>query len=122
MGEGDLHDAKYEESRHDIPLATYWDPSTPDIRGHCLYNVSLYRSDEFIYDAVTNLAAICSVVLIVVFLILGFVFALYDNFVRRRNNAAVASAARSSAIVSSFFPTQVSSHTFGITQIRVTSF
>lgn len=78
--------------------------STP---GACLYSFHLTASKDF--DAVfeSNLPIVFAFVVAVIFLVMGITFFVYDSFVTRRNNKVMGAAMRSTAIVTSLFPSNV---------------
>jgi class 3 adenylate cyclase len=81
--------------------------------GHCVYSLSLYTSEDFKDGkSETNLIVICSFAAVTAFLVMIMTFLMYDRFVRNRNAKMVYAAARSNAIISSMFPTQVRDRLF----------
>lgn len=101
-----MHDRDHDDTELMIPLRTYGFDETSDMEGHCMYSISLYFSDNFSYEP-SNLAKLCAVALVIIFVIMAGTFFMYDRFVRRRSVKVELAAARSNAVISSFFPTQV---------------
>jgi hypothetical protein len=109
MGEGDLHDTKYENEKVTVDLAeSYPDPDlarqTP---GHCLIFLDVYPSDEFYQEYFSILPLTIALTIACLFVIVAVIFGFYDRFVQTRNRKVVGVAERSNAIVSSLFPEAV---------------
>jgi class 3 adenylate cyclase len=113
LGAGDLHDTSYDSTKVSIPLVTHQRDKPKDIDGNCLYWVSVYSSHTFEESLKSdNVILIGSIVLAAAFAILACIFGLYDGIVRHRNLKVVMEAAKSNAIISSLFPTQVRDRLF----------
>jgi Adenylate and Guanylate cyclase catalytic domain len=112
LGVGDMHDPKHDDTEVVIPLAHYKYNETMSAQGHCLYSMSLYYSDAFESETGTHVAVFCTVAIAIIFILMAGTFAMYDHFVRRRNSKVVSAAAKSNAIISSLFPTQVRERLF----------
>lgn len=112
LGVGDLHDPKYEDTEVVVPLPTYTNNETVTTSGHCVYSLSLYFSDAFKSTSESNTATFCTVAVAIIFMLMVGTFCMYDRFVRRRNMTIVNEAARSNAMISSLFPTQVRDRLF----------
>lgn len=97
----------YDDTEIIVPLAQYKYNATETTLGHCVYSISLYLSTGFDDAEKSNLPVIAAVGISVVFIIMIATFCVYDRFVRRRNEKVVNAAARSNAILSSLFPSQV---------------
>jgi class 3 adenylate cyclase len=73
----------------------------------------MYKTEEYWKkEDANNTAAIVTGLISAAFAILAITFILYDRFVNRRNEKIVHAAARSNAIISSLFPTQVRDRLF----------
>ena len=116
MGKGDLHDTLFDDSRRDVVLTQYKDNTTAAIGGHCVYSFSLYTSSNFNKDSESALPAFFTVAVAIIFVLMSVTFCMYDRFVRRRNAKVVNAAARSNAIISSLFPTNVRERLFAEAQ------
>lgn len=115
LGVGDTHDAKYN---HLAKTSKLVDLSTLSLResiysgppldeSHCPYTLHLYPSDLMKSDFSTNNGVIFMVSTICIFIFTSIVFYLYDWKVERRQNRVVSTAQRSSALLSSLFPSTV---------------
>jgi class 3 adenylate cyclase len=108
-----LHDPSFSNSRIDVELPLFDHEIARDTAGHCVYAISLYRSADFSSETQSsNLILICIFAISTAFVIMGGTFFMYDRFVRRRNTTMVHAAARSNAILSSLFPTQIRDRLF----------
>lgn len=112
MGVGDKHDRSYDDTEVTVPLTRYESNETKFVDGHCVYSLHLYSSNTFKESSESNLPLICAVCVAVIFFVMALTFCVYDEFVRRRNSKVVKAAARSNAIVSSLFPSQVRDRLF----------
>jgi hypothetical protein len=109
LGEGDLHDPKYDAQKVVVDLAdTYPNQdvlkSTP---GHCYVFLDIYPSDTFYEAYDSNVAMIFAIVAACVFAFKNALFGMYDLYVQKRNHKVTSAAVRSNAIVSSMFPEAV---------------
>jgi hypothetical protein len=107
-GEGDFHDPEYDHTKFVVPFANNRNPDTQRIPGHCTYSINLYATEGFEHKYRTSLpvVAACVVASLFGFMILPL-FLAYDVFVRRNLENLVVVAIRSTAIVSSMFPSTV---------------
>lgn len=113
LGEGDLHDPAYENTRVEIPFYDYQYPqSTPQVRGHCEYSLIVFSSSSYKQVSQSNTPVIFTSIVAVTFFLVVVVFIVYDRFVRRRNTKVVDAAARSNAILSTLFPQNVRDRLF----------
>jgi Adenylate and Guanylate cyclase catalytic domain len=115
LGVGDQHDNKYDGlfmekvltgKRSDLDtVASY--SGAPLNTELCPVTVKLYPSDEMKDDFTTSGPLIFTLGAVGIFLFTSLVFVLYDYYVERRQKLVLSTATRSSAIVSSLFPSQV---------------
>jgi len=112
LGEGDKHDQAHDNTEVIVSLTKYKSNTTKDVHGHCVYSFYLYSSDTFKRSSESSLPVICTICVSVIFIVMALTFCIYDEFVRRRNTKVVNAAARSNAIVSSLFPTNVRDRLF----------
>lgn len=107
MGEGDLHDKRYDDMHMAIDFGLYAD-ATKVVPGHCMYTFNLYPREEF-YNTHHNSAIAARTTGIVgfSFVLMILTFFVYDRLVQNRNHKVVGAAARSNAILSSLFPKKV---------------
>jgi class 3 adenylate cyclase len=91
-----------------VPFSDYTRPElTMKAPGHCIYSFHIYPTKEFEDDYHSSLPIVLTVVVASTFFVMVATFFLYDWFVHNRNNKVVGEAARSNAIVSSLFPSNV---------------
>jgi hypothetical protein len=110
LGEGDLHDAKYDNVKVRASFAS----GTGNVvneefleQGHCHYVMDMYPSDEFFSSYVTHTPAIYAVAVTMIFIFTLAIFAIYDWNVSRRQAMVMNKAVKTQAIVSSLFPKSV---------------
>jgi Adenylate and Guanylate cyclase catalytic domain len=77
-----------------------------------VYSITLYFSKKFHSSNASHLATISTISVVAVFLFMAMAFAMYDRFVRHRNDKIMGAAARSNGIISSLFPSQVRDRLF----------
>ena len=116
----DIHDKEYDEWETSAKFHLLSHPDDvgekefddPPLSGDtsqfvCMYSYSIYPTAEF-YDYYHDSVPILSTIgVIFIFVLTSVTFLLYDRLVARRQNKIEITAARSHAIVSSLFPTQV---------------
>lgn len=103
-----MHEADHSKTKFEFPLNHLQNSSALHEQGHCLYSISLYYSYSFRLAADdSNLKTISALSVAAFFALLAAIFIMYDMFVRRQNAKIVDAAARSNAILSSLFPSQV---------------
>jgi class 3 adenylate cyclase len=96
-----------------VPFSDYTRPElTMKTPGHCIYSFHVYPTKEFEDDYRSSLPIVLTVVVASTFFLMAVTFFLYDWFVQRRNVKVVGEAARSNAIVSSLFPSNVHARLF----------
>jgi hypothetical protein len=109
LGEGDLHDPKYDVDRVTVDLASSY-PNPELLRetpNHCLVYLDIYPSDTFHETYNSSIPLIFAIVCASVFLFKAALFGMYDIIVQTRNRKVTTVAVRSNAIVSSLFPEAV---------------
>jgi hypothetical protein len=74
---------------------------------HCPFTIYMYPSDEYQEIYITNNAAVFSVSVILIFAFVSLVFFIYDMNVERRQKIVLNTAEKTSAIVSSLFPSVI---------------
>lgn len=106
LGTGILRDTKYNPLEHRSEFAEFarFGQDTNPFIVHCEYSASVFPTREF--EELNTSSARFSVPLgiAMVFVFTAFVFALYNFMVERRQDTVMATAARTSALVSSLFP------------------
>ena len=116
LGPGDMHDARYDGSKTEIPYAHVSGGHGGDVGGHCEYSLFVYRSSEYSDASMTDTPAIYAVVVAVVFTLIILTFLAYDAFVQRRNFKVHNALVRSHAILASLFPSNVRAKLFAVEQ------
>lgn len=109
MGDGDLSDPSYHDQERKIVFDSFYenlDVHLPE-NGSCVYAFHVYPSDEFEHIFKTEIPIVFACVVAAIFLGMAVAFYVYDTFVRRRNDKVMTAAVRSTAIVSSLFPSTV---------------
>ena len=110
LGQGDLHDKAYDSYKITSSFNTYKNENSENLArelGACLHTMSIYPSSSF-EDKYTSKNPIAfSMVVAAVFISIILAFLAYDSFQRKRNTKVVANAAKSNALVSSLFPSNI---------------
>jgi hypothetical protein len=96
-----------------IPFSDFRFPDkTPEVEGHCMYSFHLFPGSKLKSDYQSAVPLFLTGVVAGTFFLMKIAFLMYDRFVRRRNNKIVSAAAKSNAIVSSLFPSNVRDRLF----------
>jgi hypothetical protein len=106
LGVGDLHDQRFDEYVRVGKLTPFLktDSST---QGFCEYELQIYPSVNIQNDYISTKPAVYTAVAVLIFVILGAGFMVYDHLVQTRQREAMTDAARSDAIVQSLFPADI---------------
>jgi Adenylate and Guanylate cyclase catalytic domain len=115
LGVGDLHDNTYDSLKYHHTLCGQKNCSEAFSMysgafletDTCPFTLTLYPSDAMKSEFTTKNPVIFSMMALSIFSFTSLVFILYDYFVERRQRVVLGTATRSSAIVSSLFPTAV---------------
>lgn len=112
LGEGDLHDRKYDylEVSNEFLDFKYYEGI--DGNKECHYDIRVYPSAELEQQYRTSIPIIYTSVLVSVFVFMALVFILYDKIVELQQEKMLAAAARTTKIVSSLFPSNVRDRIF----------
>jgi hypothetical protein len=113
VGEGDLHDSSYNEMMERFPFSKSQDESSEDLDGQCSYYIEIYPTAPFEEEYSSKLPVAFSVLIAVVFFLMGSAFFYYDRVVQRRNRKVAGFAAKSNAIIASLFPSNVRDRLLG---------
>jgi hypothetical protein len=112
MGQGDLHDPKFDGMERTVDIGIF--DASHGIGIHqwhhqdlCAYSLRVYPSQEMYDEYHTNHSIIITFVVALVFIITAAVFLLYSHRVERRQRIVLKQAMESTAIVSSLFPEAV---------------
>jgi hypothetical protein len=122
LGDGDMHDSKYNKDRITANLAEHYPDQdllmqTP---GHCAITVDFYSTDEFhkTYKN-TNTPMIIVMVTACVFVLKAALFGLYDLIIQMQNQKVTTEAVRSNAsIISSLFLEAIKGHLLAEQEIK----
>lgn len=108
-GEGDLHDDSYSSEALSFHFKeNYFDPElTTHVDGQCRFCLYIYPSPAFDAKYSSNLPTVFAILVAGIFVLVSALFFAYDRQVRFRNQKVVGAAARSNALVSSLFPSNV---------------
>lgn len=104
LGGGDMHEAKYDEYEVYTPFGVYEDMQAVLESGVCMNSISVYPTSSFedSFHTARPVALMAAVGAVFILVILSF-FAL-DFFQTKRNDKVLATAAKTSAVVTSLFP------------------
>lgn len=120
IGEGDLHDTRYDTMMRDIsyndflssvaavaPVVLIGSDAPSD--NLVLYKIRVYPSDSFKAQFTTNRPLYYTIMVVPIFAFTSAIFVCYDVLVRRRQIKVMQAALQSNAIVASVFPEFVTS-------------
>jgi hypothetical protein len=120
LGRGDLHDKHF-----DYLEVSAWLNDLSEFKGgneaysgipldedYCPFHIRVYPSTTMEDDYVTNDATIFTVASIMIFVFTAATFLVYDYLVERRQKKVYGAAKKSTAIVSSLFPSNVRDRLF----------
>ena len=110
IGKGDLHDKAYDSYKITSSFNTYKNENSENLArelGACLYTMTIYPSSSFEDNYTSNNPIAFTMVVAAVFISIIVAFLAYDSFQRKRNTKVVANAAKSNALVSSLFPSNI---------------
>jgi class 3 adenylate cyclase len=108
-GEGSLHDPKFDYIRLSSDFAEHarYDGEVSSSTTHCEYTIEIYPSVEYRKSFDSHEPVLFASVVVAVFLFATLIFVVYDSMVRRRQHKVLATAQRTTAIVTSLFPKEV---------------
>ena len=107
LGNGDLHDSKYDDMEVSTEYGVFLKRSPLVDMGGCFYRVRVYPSQEMEDDHLTFGPLIFCLSILAVFVFTVAVFIAYDRFVERRQKLVMRTAVQSSGVVSKLFPENV---------------
>lgn len=108
MGQGDLHDGKFDNVKETLSFTGFGLSTEASRRaGQCDYFLALYASDEYRADYEDKRVELFAVILASVFLATGVVFFFFAMYVQRRQQDVMTTALRTNQIVTSLFPANV---------------
>jgi hypothetical protein len=103
MGEGDMHDPKYDEEEEVVEARLLYE-GEDDAGKFITYTLRMYPSDLFREQYITNKPAIYAVCTLLIFLFTAGLFCLYDHLVEDRQQETSRIATQRGNIVESMFP------------------
>eukprot|EP00980_Cylindrotheca_fusiformis_P024185 scaffold11607_cov88-Cylindrotheca_fusiformis.AAC.2 len=106
LGDGDLHEAKYESLKWEFSYTSKKSPITgvSFSDDYCPYKVTAYPSAKMEDRFLSNEPAVSAGGVAIIFLFTLMVFLIYDFLVERRQRFLADTASKSSAIVTALFP------------------
>ena len=108
LGEGDLHETKYDNLRDTLSFTAFGLSTEASRRaGQCDYFLDVYASDEYRSDYDDKRPEIFTAILAAVFVATGLVFLVFAVYVQRRQHQVMNTALKTNAIVASLFPANV---------------
>jgi len=114
LGEGDEHNRLYEREAATVPIhpmSAHGQDVVFDCA--CSYEITIYPSYALRQQHGSNIPELFTAVIAGAFFLMAFTFFAYDKFVRIRNDKVLEQAAKTNAIVSSLFPSNVRDRLFG---------
>lgn len=120
LGRGDHHNPRFDylevaawltdRSQHKADSATY--TGVPLDEEYCPFYIRVFPSTTMEDDYITNNAVIFTAVSVMIFVFTAIIFLVYDVLVERRQRKVYGAAKKSTAIVSSLFPSNVRDRLF----------
>jgi len=105
LGNGDLHDEKFDDFKYTVDLAKFFhDREDPIDENDCFYSFDLYPSTITEADYMSDLPTIVSALAALTVGVMIMIFLMYEWFVQNKNRKVTLAAAKASKIVSSLFP------------------
>lgn len=122
LGSGDLHDLKYDQLKLSSKLIDLRDfaikgrdyTGLPIEDEFCPWTLYVYPSEVMKDQYVSSNATIFAVTAAAIFVATSIIFVVYDRWVERRQKVVMTTAARTHAIVSSLFPSNVRDRIFDL--------
>jgi hypothetical protein len=115
LGDGDLHDSKYdymERTELFSPRQDFHGATQAQKDAHCQYYLHIYPSSELEDIYKTSKPALFSMAVVLVFFFTTMVFLAYDLLVQKRQAKVHSAAVKANAIVSSLFPAEIRERLF----------
>jgi len=107
IGNGDLHDSKYDQIVHEVPFGQDFLGEETKTYRQCFYTLLIYPSQEFEDTFASNHMQSVMTLLAIVFAGLAVFFFVFVWFVQRRQVRVMEIAVRTTAIISNLFPANV---------------
>jgi class 3 adenylate cyclase len=112
LGEGDLHQDQYDDYMMSAEITPFYNVTVAQEAGACLFSFDAYPTSSLREHYRTNKPQTYTAVVGVIFVIMALTFLMYDRFIQRRNEKVINAAARSNAIVTALFPSNVRDRLF----------
>lgn len=115
LGQSLLHDEKFDNLSRAQEFAVFsrYDGYTLGYMTHCSYTINIFPTVDFQNTYETSSPTFFALALVLVFLFTMLVFMAYDGMVQRRQTKVMATANRTSQLVSSLFPEAVQERILG---------
>ncbi|KAL7565542.1 hypothetical protein ACA910_003819 [Epithemia clementina (nom. ined.)] len=110
LGQGDWSDSEYSHLKYEFSTDKAFfaeEVLTSRPEGHYTLSFTITATSLYMDDSKSNLPLIFGISVALIFLITAVTFFIYDMYVQKRNKKVATTAARSTAIVESVFPSQV---------------
>lgn len=104
LGGGDMHETKYDEYEIYTPFGVYENMQAVLESGVCMNSISVYPTSSFENSFHTARPVALTAAVGAVFLLVILAFFALDFFQTKRNDKVLATAAKTSAVVTSLFP------------------
>jgi hypothetical protein len=115
LGQGDHHEAEFDDLEFARPFAPFIDYSTADtasMEAHCEYSLHIFPSSVLEKAYHSRKPTLFTIAVVSVFFFTSIVFVTYDFLVQRRQQKVQAAADKSHAIVSALFPAEIRDRLF----------
>lgn len=118
LGEGDLHNSKYDHLERSAELNSLYVQNKPDHALHldelsCPFKLRVYPTSEMEEDNSTNIPFITTLAVGLVFVFTALVFWIFNILVEKRQQIVLNQAKQSTAVVSAFLPEAVQERLLG---------
>jgi class 3 adenylate cyclase len=112
LGEGDLHQEQYDEFGITADITPFYNATAALEAGVCLFSFDAYPTSSLRDTYRTSKPQTYTGVVAAIFVLMALTFLMYDRFIQKRNEKVINAAARSNAIVSALFPSNVRDRLF----------
>lgn len=112
LGDGDLHQEQYSDFGISADITPFYNVTAAQEAGVCLYSFDAYPTSSLREHYRTSKPQTYTGVVAAIFILMALTFLMYDRFIQKRNEKVINAAARSNAIVSTLFPSNVRDRLF----------
>jgi class 3 adenylate cyclase len=112
LGEGDLHEEQYDDFGITADITPFYNVTAAQEAGVCLFSFDAYPTSSLRDTYRSSKPQTYTGVVAAIFVLMALTFLMYDRFIQKRNEKVVNAAARSNAIVSALFPSNVRDRLF----------